>query len=572
MIDNSTARYKPNKPRDYDNFNLSFPEVGKLLDKIELIKRRKIKDNNKQINYIDPLNHVKTLKNPVNHLIIGRRGSGKTSLLLKVIEEIRKTNGFITIVDMQGKQRQGADLPLVEVLLALFSDVKDNLENETGWEPYLTRKAKTRYYQLKSFYYGIINKEIWTNNNIEFDKLFNQIKSILDRLETIKHTPNGAKIQIINSSKRKQLRSSTSKIFGSITADSKYLTLINASASLESSYTVSKENEKNNENNLEFLGTYSKQEALDELKQDVIKCLEFFYKTIKRPVFLILDDFYQIPINNQPYIFQYLHDMNKETSEMAFSYKACLVPNRFKLNEDNNKILSHKDDFSTINLDREFCELEANKDLLFKILCSIDPSLEFTTVRINKLFNDTLVINDCVRLSGALPRYFLDVFSHMVKYSLAENKTKIHRVVVSQVVREIKKSKDELIAEEAYLPEDQIRKLCSIIEEEVVHNLQTNVILYPQISFKKNEDILNTLINLGYIHRIKESIMVDKINYTPLFIDMIFTHTRSDKMPKNFKDVKFWEQSGKGLSKCKVWEFKQENIIGLDYHNLNVVL
>jgi len=525
----------------------------------------------KFINYIDPLNHVKTLKNPVNHLIIGRRGSGKTSLLLKVIEEIRKTNGLITIVDMQSKQRQGADLPLVEVLLTLFNDLKNNLENEKDWEPYLTRKAKTKYYKLKSIYYGIINKEIWTNNIIEYDKLFIQINSILTRLDTIKHTPNGATIQIINTNKQKQQSNTNFKVLGSITADSKYLNLINASTSTECSYTIFNEKEKNNEKNLEYSTTYSKQEALDELKQDVIKCIELFYKTIKQPIFLILDDFYQIPINNQPFIFQYLHDINKETTEMAFSYKACLVPNRFKLNEDNNKILSHKDDFSTINLDREFYDLEANKDLLFKILCGIDSSLEFTTTRVNKLFNDTLVINDCIRASGALPRYFLDVFSHMVKYSLAENKTKIHRIVVSQVIKEIKKSKDELIGEEAYLPENQIRKLYSIIEEEVVHNLQTNVILYPQISFKKNEDILNTLINLGYIHRIKESIMVNKINYTPLFIDMIFTHTKSDKMPKNFKDVKFWEKDGKALLKCKVWEFSQESIIALNHLNLEVI-
>ena len=127
MNNNKTAKYKP---QDYSNFNLKFPEVDKLLDQIELIKRRKIKDFNNQINYIDPLNHVKTLKNPVNHLIIGRRGAGKTSLLIKVIEVIRKSNGFITIIDMQGKQRQGADLPLVEVLLSLFSDMKETLEND----------------------------------------------------------------------------------------------------------------------------------------------------------------------------------------------------------------------------------------------------------------------------------------------------------------------------------------------------------------------------------------------------------------------------------------------------------
>ena len=551
------------KPKDYNNFNLTFQEVDKLLDQIELIKRRKIKDNNNQINYIDPLNHVKTLKNPVNHLIVGRRGAGKTSLLIKVIEEIRKTKGFVTIIDMQGKQRQSADLPLVEVLLTLFRDIKKYLENDKKWEPYVTRKAKVKFYKLKSIVNGISNKPIWENTVVEYDKLYNSLNQLISKLEVIKKTPNGAKIQIIDSNRISQKSNKTFNALGSFTADAKYLNLVNASAKTDVSYTLTKDKEKSEENSLEYTGEYSKKEALDEVKQEIIDTIEVFYEIFEKPIFLILDDFYQIPINNQPYIFQYLHDINKETSNMAFSYKACLVPNRFKLNEDDNKILSHKDDFSTINLDRDFFELEANKDLLFKILCGIDPSLKFTTVKINKLFNDKNVINDCVRASGALPRYFLDVFSHMVKYSKAENKTKIHKMVLSQVIREVKKSKDELITEEAYLPQDQIRELYTIIEEEVVHGLQTNAILYPYNSFKRNEEILNSLINLGYIHRIKESIMVDKINYIPLFIDMIFTHTKSDKMPKNFKDVKFWTQTSKSLAKCKVWEFKEEKLSSL---------
>lgn len=554
------SNVKEYKPKNYDNFNLDFPEVDHLLDKIELIKRRKIKDYNSQINYIDPLNHVKTLKNPVNHLIVGRRGAGKTSLLIKVIDEIKKAKGFVTIIDMQGKQRQSADLPLIEVLITLFKNIKNNLENDKTWEPYLQRKSKIKLYQLKSFFNGITNKQIWTNKIIEYDKLFNVLNVLLEKLEIIKKTPNGSKIQIIDSRKQNQKSNKKISFLSSITADSKYLELINTSVSSGFNYTLTQEKENTEENNLEFIGTYSKQEALDEIKQEIIEAIESFHKIFKNPIFLILDDFYQIPINNQPYIFQYLHDINKETSNMAFSYKACLVPNRFKLNEDDNKILSHKDDFSTINLDRDFYELEANKNLLFKILCGIDPSLNFTTIRINKLFNDKNVINDCVRASGALPRYFLDVFSHMIKYSKAENKTKIHRMVLSQVINEVKKSKDELITEEAYLPQEQIRELYTIIEEQVVHDLQTNVILYPYNSFKKNEDILNSLINLGYIHRIKESLMVNRINYIPIFIDMIFTHTKSDKMPKNFKDVKFWTKNIKNLAGCQVWEFKEEKL------------
>ena len=250
MSDKNTAVYKPDKRKDYNNFNLTFPEVAKLLDQIELIKRRKIKDHNIQINYIDPLNHVKTLKNPVNHLIIGRRGAGKTSLLIKVIEEIKKTDGLVTIVDMQGKQRQGADLPLVEVLLNLFIDLKNNLENEVDWEPYITRKTKIKYYKLKSMYFGSLNKEIWSNKSIELDKLYNQINSILDRLDAIKSTPNGAKIQILKSSKQKQQSTASFKALGTFTADAKYLNVINASTSLEANYHISKENENSKENNL----------------------------------------------------------------------------------------------------------------------------------------------------------------------------------------------------------------------------------------------------------------------------------------------------------------------------------
>lgn len=550
------------KPKDYSNFNLTFPEVDKLIDVIELIKRRKIKDNDVKINYIDPFNHVKTLLNPVNHLIIGRRGSGKTSLLIKVIEEIRKRDGIITIIDMQGKQRKSSDLQLTEILIILINELKNNLESLNEWEPYINRITKIKYYKLKSIYYKLFKKEnIWSNKDLELDRLNQQLIIILEKLDTIKLTPNGANIKINKSTVSKRNFNSSNSLKAFLNLDSEYLKLVNLNLSSESTYTIV--NEDSNENTFEFTSVYSKQDALNHLKDEIIDCLIGFNKIFNKPIYLILDDFYQIPIYNQPYIFQYLHDLNKETTNMAFSYKVCLVPNRFKLNEDDNKILSHKDDFSTINLDREFYDLEANKDLLFKILCSLDQKLNFTTSKITKLFNDTLVLNDCIRASGALPRYFLDVFSHMIKFSKAENQTKIHRMVLTQVVREIKKSKDGLISEEAYLPEDQIRRLYNIIEEEVIHNLQTNVILYPYISFKENEDVLNTLINLGYIHRIKESIIVDKINYAPLFIDMIFTHTKSDKMPKNFKDVKFWEQDGKILYKCQKWEFSKDKLNGI---------
>jgi hypothetical protein len=566
MDKSRTAEYKS---KDYSNFNLKFPEVELLLDQIEMIKRRKIRDSDEVINYIDPLNHVKTLKNPVNHLIIGRRGAGKTSLLIKVIEEIKKTGGFITTVDMQSKQRLSADLPLVEVLLKLYTELLLNIESNQTWEPYIKRKSKIKFYKLKSLYFGLIKKELWTNDFVKFDTLHFSIINIIGQLEQIKKTPDGASLKTSEVDTKKRSKISNLKVSSTISADTKYLEIVNAQAYIKANYSIVSEEEKLQNKTTEFIVSYSKKEALDILKTEIVECLENFHNLIKIPIHLILDDFYQIPINNQPYIFQYLHDLNKETSKKVFSFKACLVPHRFKLNEISNKILSHKDDFSTINLDRDFYELEDNKDLLFKILCGIDPSLGFTSVRIHKLFNDQVVLNNCIRASGALPRYFLDVFSNMVKYSLAENQTKIHKMVLSMVIRKIKQSKDELIIEEAYLPEMQIRKLYRIIEEEVVHGLRTNIVLYPYESFKDNEGILNSLINLGYLHRVKEKIVVEKSNYVPLFIDMVFTHTQSEKMPTGFRDVKFWTKNGKELKESPKWKFNKSQLETIECLNLN---
>lgn len=548
------------KSINLSNFNLSFTEVDTLLDDIEKIKRRKINDFSVPINYIDPFNNVSTLKNPVNHLIIGRRGAGKTSLLIKVIEEIKKTNAITTIVDMQGRQKQSEFLPLVEVLILLYEDLIFALEQDDKWEPVIKRKTKLNYFKLKSIFYGLFSKNMWDIETIKYDKLHFKLTKILNDLQEIKYTPEGAIINFSDSKNETKKSNFGVAFLSNVTAESKYLKELQLSLSSTTNTSYSKEVVTNKLNSLEYEKKYSKQEALNELKSKLTNSITEFYNIFNRNIFLILDDFYQIPIKNQPFIFQYLHDINKETPNMAFSYKACLVPNRFKLNDNENKILSHKDDFSTINLDREFYDIEANQDLLLKILCGINPKLGLNTENIVKLFNDSLILKDCIRVSGALPRYFLDVFSNMVKFSKAENYPKIHQKVFPHVVREMKISKDGLVTEEANLPAKQIKELTNIIEEKVVHDLQTNVILYPDNAFKKNEEILNTLINLGYIHRIKENVIVGKKNYIPIFIDMIFTHTKSNKMPKNFKDFKFWTPQGRKLTQCKIWEFPADII------------
>ena len=74
---------------------------------------------------------------------------------------------------------------------------------------------------------------------------------------------------------------------------------------------------------------------------------------------------------------------------------------------------------------------------------------------------------------------------------------------------------------------------------------------------------------MGYLHRVKEKIVVEKSNYVPLFIDMVFTHTQSEKMPTGFRDVKFWTKNGKELKESPKWEFNKSQLETIECLNLN---
>ncbi|WP_455790441.1 hypothetical protein [Clostridium butyricum] len=72
-------------------------ELSSLLDVIENVRRRKIVDKDySEISYIDPLNYMSKLKIQNNHVISGRRGCGKTTIMLASMND-RKDYTPITI-------------------------------------------------------------------------------------------------------------------------------------------------------------------------------------------------------------------------------------------------------------------------------------------------------------------------------------------------------------------------------------------------------------------------------------------------------------------------------------------
>jgi hypothetical protein len=555
LIEDKSKTLSFNKER----FDLTYAEVDHLIQGIETIKRRKIIDK-AVINYVDPFGHVSNLEKPVNHLIIGRRGSGKTSLLIKVREELSKKNHTLIFIDFQRIRNLDASKILIKVLLELLDKIILDIEQKEGWLPLSKRinnSLKRRVLRLikKNF-----NEEIQGYLNfLKFDEIYYTADYLKNQLKKIEKIDEGAKITRKIKTETQNQHTSKNKFKSTLLSELDILPFLKTK--IDYSFELEAEQSTGHAYSeiVESTRLYSCYEATKLYQEEVIALITKYYSANNKTVYLFLDDFYQVKNNQQPYLFNFLHEISKETPTNSFSFNTCLVPNRFKLNFEGERILSHKDDFSSLNLDRDFDDLEENKKILLKILCGVDQELNLNSDLINKLFNDTNVLNNMVLASGALPRVFLDVFVLMVRLSKAEGERKIHNKVFHEAISHLRKGKEELIEEEAELKPEIIKELVKEIEEEIIKNKKTNIILYPRSMFDKHERVLVTLFNLGYLHRIKEEEKNEKGIFIPIMLDMTFTHG-GKSFPPGFKAIKFWDKRKFKSSECAIWNFEDAKI------------
>jgi hypothetical protein len=549
---------KTNYRIDVDKFDVKSPEIEILLKEIDKIRRRKLSDD-QTINYVDFNGNLDKLLQPNNHLVIGRRGSGKTSLFIKAQEIINNKKDVLVMLDMQVYRKGLKENILLSILSKLCNSLMETLKNNHDWKPVNERKKLVKNYFLKHILYSTnLYKYKWDSQIIQIDILYFQLELIKQELKEISGWKGVQKFYLANTQNNKTTKQNlkkTSLKFGLKSNEFKQLTMSSTNTlSIENTIFFSKDIETKQECYYEI----SQEEVLKKMQFKIIDLIKEYRKTIKKSIYIFLDDFYQITIENQPFILNYLHEIHKETPRGSYSFKVNLVPSRFRLNNPGEKILSHRDDFSAITVDRDIIDLEGNKDTLTQIICGISPELKLNSTLINKLFNDNNIYDKLIIASGALPRMFLDVFEKSIRYSILENYTKIKNEILPHIIKDLKQSKDELVIEEADLSSENINILTKEIEDDVVNELKTSVILYPKSNFEKDENILNNLFNLGYIHRIKEEERVNGLLYIPLLIDMIFYH--GDKnFPKGFRNIKFWKD--RELQTCKVWNFKNDTII-----------
>lgn len=243
--------------------------------------------------YVDVSNHLERLKAKQHQIIFGRRGSGKSCLLVHFKNKIAPSQNALTIyVDTDEIKRFGYPDVLIRLLLSIMENTPSS---KHWWRKYIGRKTKVQ-------------------------KHIDSLRILLNQVE---------KRQV----KKEDKSSKEAKAEGGYNGTSDNLSISNSQGTLT-------EFEENKLDTLErFLNDY-KTALVDELK-----------KSRYNFGFVILDDFYLIQKERQPDVIDYIHRLLRGTD---YYLKLGTVRHRTKLirNDQQTIGVELQQDIEEINLDR----------------------------------------------------------------------------------------------------------------------------------------------------------------------------------------------------------------------------
>lgn len=312
--------------------------------------------------YIDTSNHLNRLKARQHQIIFGRRGSGKSCLLVHFKNNANKTKDSINIyIETDVIKRLGYPDVLIRLLLA----VMESVQKSKPWWKKLNPKSEIQIH--------IKNLRI----------LLNQAEQRKVKTEESKSSNYSAK--------------------GNYSG-------IEGSMGTSNSRGILSEFEE------------SKLDTLERHLGDYKNTLENELKKLKvNSATILLDDFYLIKKTRQPDVIDYLHRLFRGTN---YYLKVGTVRHRTDLVRNDGQTIGVvlDQDIEQINLDRTLEDLTSPSEFLSRILNSMGKKVNIQNASI-ELFNNQ-AFEKLVIASGGVPRDFLTIFTNSIDIALSSGQTR----------------------------------------------------------------------------------------------------------------------------------------------------
>jgi hypothetical protein len=462
-------------------------------------------------------------KNKRHHIIFGRRGSGKSSLLHKVAADLTVGRTPIAYVDLE--QFKGHSYPdvLISVLISTFSEFKKWLDTAA------TNPASKTSFWRRLFgsvpTKGAFPRRDTSSLSDEFGKMISELNGLLFEADEQKNRRNKKAEEAAETalSSRLGMPSVTpikAQVEGALTSKS------GESTEVQSEYTSLK---------------------IEALHRNIPRYKQMFERLSALavgPCFLLLDDLYHLRLSDQAPVIDYFFRIAKGANLWL---KIGTIRHRSRWYVRGNPSTGMKlgDDADEIDLDATLEKYDLTKAFLFRVLAQLA-----NVAGVN--LNDIIVEGGRDRLvlaSGGVARDFLSIFRRSIDVLLERiarrdlaRGTKIGVEAVNVAAGELGQFKDEDFSRDT--GEDDQARLTGILADIIefcVSRVKTNCFLVEKDISNETTSGISELVDLKFLHRAKSRVTV-RDRPGKLFDAYMLDISRytGERTRRNLEMVKFW--------------------------------
>ncbi|HVV79449.1 MAG TPA: hypothetical protein VHD59_07535 [Pseudolabrys sp.] len=477
--------------------------------------------------FIEPApNTLNRAKSKRHHIIFGRRGSGKSSLLAKVstdLTTVRVPNAYIDLEKFKGHSYPDV---LISVLIEAIGEFRKWLET-AAVEP----ASRT------SFWQKLVGTKP-SKKSLDKDKaadLATKLRDAEKALKTTLHSADEAKRQ--ETKKAEHAADVEGKLGSSVKTP-----VGGVDASLSASEKTGRSHEIKDE--------YSSRK-IEVLHRNILVYKELFTEISALSdgsSFLLLDDLYHIRPNDQAHVLDYFHRIAKGS---GLWIKVGTIRHRSRWYVFGTPPIGMKigDDAESIDLDVTLEKYDLTKKFLLRIL---DQFARQSGLKLEDILTDG-ARDRLVLASGGVARDFLSIFRRAIDIALERTTRgelargeKIGAEDVNKAAGEYDSSKREDFTRDSGSDRDELLQTFASVSAFCLDHSKANCFLIDK-DLRDDEEVdhVAELVDLKFLHHVKSRVTVrDRPNrvYDGYMLDL--SQYAGERARRNFDIIEFWGADG----------------------------
>lgn len=499
------------------NTTLDTPEVERLVTLVEEAARSTAEGVKR---FVEPAQGtLRRATNKRHHMIFGRRGSGKSSLLRKAAADLTVDRRPIAYVDLEAFKAHSYPDVLLSILISTFGEFEKWLRTAA-----IHPAHKTSFWQR---HFGSKPQRPAFNRK-QAEQLADELRNHVSGLEKQLHAADN--ISTTSSIRESAESSSGAELSGSLGSPEAHLT---AKLSDGRQKGVTKE----------------LQEAYRQSKTDFLHRHILDYQRLFRQLgalsagdsYLFLDDLYHIRRADQPQVIDYFHRIAKGSS-LWLKIGTIRHRTQWYVHGDPPVGVKLGDDADEIDLDLTLEKYSLAKDFLTKVITSFVN--DCGSLSIPQILNQG-AIDRLVLASGGVVRDFLAIFRRAVDVARERGEDhrgpKIGSEDVNIAAGEHEGSKREELKRDTLDDQRDIERQFDRVVDFCVEGAKANLFLLDKSVSGKEVELIHELVDLRLIHLVRSRITVSKRPgkiFEGYMLD-VSQYTGSRKR-HNFELVDFW--------------------------------